>query len=342
MNKEIQALADAEVRKYGYFCASYLGRKGEEFVFATRYSDSEPRLEGLPNVVVIKDMEARYIHDIESFHYLDIPFRDYARGHAIYRDYERKVAEDDFANEAERRRISDIVHNQMPGYDVPVPKDQLYDYLEIAERLGLKAVLTPCEGSMERCDGWEYCIRLSSDTLDEVKIIADSEELPFVSMLYSTAFPEEEQVPWEHLLRLTDEMPLDFTAYFDLDTFVGFTIVLPRPDYNWFWYFAVSEELRGEGYGQKILSRLIERYDDKRIILDMESPRQECDNMEQRQRRNAFYLRNGFRDTKAEKTFEGVTYTILMKGEGTFTVADYDNVLNELRKFWTLPTEDKL
>ena len=67
--------------------------------------------------------------------------------------------------------------------------------------------------------------------------------------LYQTAFPEEEQLPWEDLMRLTDAMPLDFTAYYDVDTFVGMTIVLPRSDYNWFWYFAVNEALRGKGYG---------------------------------------------------------------------------------------------
>ena len=72
----------------------------------------------------------------------------------------------------------------------------------------------------------------------------------------------------------------------------------------------------------------------------MESPRQDCDNMEQRQRRNAFYVRNGFHDTKSEKTYEGITYTILMKGEGMFTSENYDNIISELRKFWDVPTEE--
>ena len=42
-----------------------------------------------------------------------------------------------------------------------------------------------------------------------------------IRRLYETAFPIEEQLPWEDLMRLTDEMPLDFTAYHDEDTFVG-------------------------------------------------------------------------------------------------------------------------
>ncbi|MBR1557791.1 MAG: hypothetical protein IJ647_08545 [Prevotella sp.] len=42
--------------------------------------------------------------------------------------------------------------------------------------------------------------------------------------------------------------------------FIGFTIVYPWKQFNWFWYFAVREALRGKGYVQQILTQLIERY----------------------------------------------------------------------------------
>ena len=48
--------------------------------------------------------------------------------------------------------------------------------------------------------------------------------------------------------RLIEEMPLDFTAYYDGEEFIGFTIVYPRKSINWFWYFAVCE-----GYGAKAM-----------------------------------------------------------------------------------------
>ena len=70
------------------------------------------------------------------------------------------------------------------------------------------------------------------------------------------AFPEDEQIPWDDLMRLIGEMPLDFTAYYDGEEFIGFTIVYPRKSFSWFWYFAVSKELRGKGYGQQILTQL--------------------------------------------------------------------------------------
>ena len=156
-----------------------------------------------------------------------------------------------------------------------------------------------------------------------------------IQRLYETAFPVEEQIPWPELLRLVGEMSLDFTAYYDGETFLGFTIVYPRPSFNWFWYFAVSEPLRGKGIGQQILSQLIERYKDKANVLDMESPTQPCDNLEQRQRRHDFYLRNGFHDTHLYRSFDTVTMTIMKMGPGTFTLQDWDDLLQELQQHWT-------
>ena len=40
-----------------------------------------------------------------------------------------------------------------------------------------------------------------------------------IKQLYETAFPEDEQIPWKDLMRLVEEMPLDFTAYYDGEDF---------------------------------------------------------------------------------------------------------------------------
>ena len=81
-----------------------------------------------------------------------------------------------------------------------------------------------------------------------------------IKQLYQTAFPENEQIPWDDLIRLIGEMNLDFTAYYEDDNFIGFTIVYPRTSFNWYWYFAVRPELRGLGKGQQILTALLEKY----------------------------------------------------------------------------------
>ena len=188
---------------------------------------------------------------------------------------------------------------------------------------------------------------------------ADDEQL---KQLYQTAFPENEQIPWDDLMRLIGEMSLDFTAYYDGDAFIGFTIVYPRPSFNrrnsesnaeqvrelpsrdggrqkvnWYWYFAVREDLRGKGLGQQILTQLIERYKGQRCVLDMESPEQNpCPNPEQRQRRHAFYLRNGFRDTHVYRKYDDTEMTIMMMGDDTlaFTIEDWDEITSELKQHW--------
>ena len=172
-------------------------------------------------------------------------------------------------------------------------------------------------------------LRLNNMTEKKINISTADEQ---IRQLYETAFPEDEQIPWDDLMRLVGEMPLDFTAYYDGEVkeqreqsqaclnsaesrenstegqaFKGFTIVYPRksfnrrtkqgqsgtcssyalqgggrPKVNWFWYFAVREELRGKGYGQQILTQLIERYKVQPFVLDMESTTQICDNLEKR------------------------------------------------------------
>ena len=155
-----------------------------------------------------------------------------------------------------------------------------------------------------------------------------------IRQLYESAFPEGEQIPWKDLIRLIREMPLDFTTYYDDNTFIGFTIVYPRESFNWYWYFAVREELRGKGYGRQILTLLKERYKGQTCVLDMESPTQDCENIAQRKRRHDFYLRNGFRDTNVYRTYNGITMTIMITGEGTFTMQDWDDIIQELQQFW--------
>ncbi len=161
---------------------------------------------------------------------------------------------------------------------------------------------------------------------------------PDLRALYESAFPDEERIPWDDLLRLVREMPLEFAEYRDGEGLMGLTIVYPRLRLSWFWYFAVPEKKRGRGIGQRILSALLARYEGRSAGLDMEDPAQPgAPNAAQRIRRRDFYIRNGFRETGVGKTFGPVAMTMMLKGEDTFAMSDYDTLLSEIFRFWKPP-----
>lgn len=176
-------------------------------------------------------------------------------------------------------------------------------------------------------------------TIDINSRNADNQAL---RQLYGSAFPVEEQIPYNDLIYLLDKLDIDYTAYLDGEAFVGLTMVLRLNRYNWGWYFAVCEELRGKGYGQEILSALLKKYRDRRpFIIDIESPLQaDAPNPEQRQRRHTFYVRNGLKDTPTSRTFDGITYTIMTNSDEPFTQQDYDDIIAALRSVWeNMPRE---
>ena len=49
--------------------------------------------------------------------------------------------------------------------------------------------------------------------LHEVKITSDNGYLPEVRSLYESAFPKEEQIPYDDLVSLIEQMPLDFASW---------------------------------------------------------------------------------------------------------------------------------
>lgn len=154
--------------------------------------------------------------------------------------------------------------------------------------------------------------------------------------LYETAFPVEEQIPYDDLIHLLQVMDIDYTAYYEGEMLVGMTMVLRLPRYNWGWYFAVREELRGKGYGQGILTSVLDKYrDGVPFVIDIESPVQtDAPNPEQRRRRHAFYLRNGLKDTDTKRTYNGITFTILSSSDEPFTQDDYEDIVTALRAAW--------
>ena len=170
-----------------------------------------------------------------------------------------------------------------------------------------------------------------------VQINSSNADVEQLRQLYDTAFPAEERIPYDDIIHLLDVMNIDYTTYYDEETLVGLTMILRLPRFNWGWYFAVREDLRGKGYGQAILTAILNKYreESRPFILDIESPLQtDAPNPVQRKRRHAFYLHNGLRDTGTCRTYNGITFTILSSSDAPFTSKDYDDIVAALRAAW--------
>ena len=61
-----------------------------------------------------------------------------------------------------------------------------------------------------------------NDMLRSVEINSGNADDRALRELYQTAFPAEEQIPYDELIHLLDVMDIDYTAYYEGDGLVGF------------------------------------------------------------------------------------------------------------------------
>ena len=131
--------------------------------------------------------------------------------------------------------------------------------------------------------------------LQMLDIRQDSQLQSKVKALYRKAFPKEERIPWWLLALNSCREDIDLTAYLDGDMFCGFTSTVQVDGLYFVLFFAVEEALRQKGYGSAILSAIKAKYEN--VVLNIEPLDPEAANYPERQKRFAFYGKNGFVDT---------------------------------------------
>ena len=158
-----------------------------------------------------------------------------------------------------------------------------------------------------------------------------SPRLPQVKALYESAFPANERIPIKHLL--DNKIKREFWAFFDGDLFCGFSNSISHGDITNIVYFAVEPELRSRGYGSQILQAIREKHPDSRIVVDIEveEDSKDTEELERRNRRREFYLRNGFGAAPVEYHWQGEHYRLLSAG-GTVTDKEFRDFWKEILK----------
>lgn len=117
-----------------------------------------------------------------------------------------------------------------------------------------------------------------------------------IKSLYMISFPNDERKPFDLIIQKYNEGVSEIFAIQDENNnFFGLVITILYKDLVLLDYFAICENARGNGIGSQIIKEMQERCNkqNKRLFLEIESTKStNTINLEEKQRRKNFYLKN--------------------------------------------------
>ncbi len=139
-----------------------------------------------------------------------------------------------------------------------------------------------------------------------------------VKQIYESAFPKAERMPFALMVAMSKLWHTKFLALYEKDAPCGFIYLAKNRNLVFIMFFAVDRDLRSNGYGSKILEEIKRFYPSKKIIVSIEPCIAEAEDLQTRQRRKSFYLRNGFCESGWYMRLNKVEQEILI-ANGTFS-----------------------
>ena len=114
-----------------------------------------------------------------------------------------------------------------------------------------------------------------------------------IKKLYRVAFPTCERKPFSIIKAMQKKGKCDLWIYEENGVFLGFASTINSEKAILVDYLAVSENARGSGIGSAILQDLRAYYTDEKLFLEIETVDPLAENLKEREKRKAFYLKNG-------------------------------------------------
>ena len=139
--------------------------------------------------------------------------------------------------------------------------------------------------------------------------------------VYFEAFPKNERMPYPLMIAMSKLWNTDFLIFYDGATPVGILYLAKNFRLVFIMFFAVAKEFRGRGYGSKILRYISEKYR-RKIIISIEPCDCDANDLDIRQKRKAFYQKNGYSDTEYRMKLNGVEQEIIIAG-GEFKKGEF-------------------
>lgn len=174
-----------------------------------------------------------------------------------------------------------------------------------------------------------------------LKRAASEEELNRIRSLYEESFPQSEKKPFEMMLEKRELFEL-LVIENEEGCFCGLAIMILAGEWVLLDYLAVEPGQQGAGVGSMALRELQERYGRERIVVEIESTTgpeaEEAENLRDRLRRKAFYLRNGMKQSEFRVKLLGVEMEVLTFGRKI----DFEEYVSIYEKVFPGGTADKV
>lgn len=133
--------------------------------------------------------------------------------------------------------------------------------------------------------------------------------------LYVRSFPLSERVPFPLLKMRAKGAIAEMISVYDGEVHVGLLYLVHYKDIVFIWFLAIDENIRGKGYGSRILAQVTALYPKARIGLNIEHVDPQAAHFEERQQRKHFYLKNGYRENGLVTKELNVVFEMLVKNE---------------------------
>lgn len=129
--------------------------------------------------------------------------------------------------------------------------------------------------------------------------------------LYRVSFPRAERKPFSVILSAYRKGRTDVWCILEGNRFLGFAATMNSPRLVMLDYLAISKKHRSQGIGTAAMHELMQRYGDRELILEIESPYEPGPDQERRQKRKQFYVNCGMRPLNVMAEVFGVKMELL-------------------------------
>lgn len=152
-----------------------------------------------------------------------------------------------------------------------------------------------------------------------------SEYLCQINQLAKEAFPPEEYLDPALMIEMAKQNNFDFWVLKD-DGFVGFMVVQCYKKMAYLFFLAIDPSLRAKGYGSQAIGLLQQLYPSYKQVVDFEKVDEKALNRLQREKRRAFYLKNGYQETGLFLSYLGVDYEVFCMDDH-FDINDFKELM---------------